>query len=139
DQKALKVMGKSYVIGVDCGSDAARSVLVDAGNGQEISSAVFYYPRGKRGEFCEPAASQFRQRPLGHIEGLETTIRACLEKAGDPAIAKAVKAISVDTTGSTPVAVDERGVPLSLTEKFADNPNAMFVLWKDHTAVREAQ
>src|SRR5690606_6678319 len=120
-------------------SDSVRSVLVDAGNGQEISSSVFYYPRWKRGEFCDPASSQFRQHPLDYIEGLETTIRACLEKAGDPAIAKAVKAISVDTTGSTPVAVDERGVPLSLTEKFADNPNAMFVLWKDHTAVREAQ
>ncbi|HLS96776.1 MAG TPA: ribulokinase [Sphingobacterium sp.] len=132
-------MSKSYVIGVDYGSDSVRSVLVDAGNGQEISSSVFYYPRWKRGEFCDPASSQFRQHPLDYIEGLETTIRACLEKAGDPAIAKAVKAISVDTTGSTPVAVDERGVPLSLTEKFADNPNAMFVLWKDHTAVREAQ
>src|SRR5690606_12268677 len=74
-----------------------------------------------------------------YIEGLESTIKSCLEKVGNPDIAKAVKAISVDSTGSTPVAVDERGVPLALSERFADNPNAMFVLWKDHTAVKEAQ
>ncbi|MFD1768624.1 ribulokinase [Sphingobacterium suaedae] len=132
-------MNNSYVIGVDYGSDSVRSVLVDAGNGREISSAVFYYPRWKRGEYCDASSSQFRQHPLDYIEGLETTIRECLRKAGDVDIAKAVKAISVDTTGSTPVAVNEQGIPLALLDQFADNPNAMFVLWKDHTAVHEAQ
>lgn len=127
------------MIGLDYGSDSVRSVLVDAANGEELSSAVFYYPRWNSGKFCDPMTNQFRQHPLDYIEGLESTIKSCLEKVGNSDIAKAVKAISVDSTGSTPVAVDERGVPLALSERFADNPNAMFVLWKDHTAVKEAQ
>ena len=132
-------MNKSYVIGVDYGSDSVRSVLVDAGNGAEISSSVFYYPRWKKGLFCDATTSQFRQHPLDYIEGLEATIKDCLQKSGVPAIGQAVKAISIDTTGSTPVAVNEQGVPLALLDEFKDNPNAMFVLWKDHTAVEEAR
>lgn len=132
-------MEKSYVIGLDYGSDSVRAVLVDASNGNEIASSVFYYPRWKKEEFCDASASQFRQHPLDYIEGLEATIKDCLKKSEGILTAGQVKAISVDTTGSTPVAVDERGVPLALLDEFADNPNAMFVLWKDHTAVQEAQ
>ena len=128
-------MEKSYVIGLDYGSDSVRAVLVDAANGQDLSSSVFYYPRWKKGAFCNPVSNQFRQHPLDYIEGLEASIKECIAKAGGAAIAKQVKAISVDTTGSTPVAVNEQGTPLALLDDFADNPNAMFVLWKDHTAV----
>lgn len=128
---------EAYVIGIDYGTDSVRSVLTDAANGSEIASAVFYYPRWKAGKYCIPARNQFRQHPLDYIEGLETTITDCLRKAG-PAAAAKVKAISVDTTGSTPVAVDRSGTPLALLPAFEHNPNAMFVLWKDHTATKEA-
>ncbi|MDQ7950019.1 MAG: ribulokinase [Pedobacter sp.] len=128
----------NYVIGVDYGTDSVRSVLVDAANGNEISSAVFLYPRWQKGLYCNPAKNQFRQHPLDYIEGLIHTIKACLQKSGDPAIAQKIRSISVDTTGSTPIAVDGHGVPLSLKPGFEENPNAMFVLWKDHTAIKEA-
>lgn len=127
----------SYVIGVDYGTDSVRSLLVDASNGAEIASSVFYYPRWKKGLYCNPAANQFRQHPLDYIEGLEVTIKDCLQKAGVE-VARNVKGISIDTTGSTPVAVDQTGTPLALLPAFAENPNAMFVLWKDHTSTKEA-
>ncbi|KYP13914.1 ribulokinase [Flavihumibacter sp. CACIAM 22H1] len=131
-------MSTSFVIGVDYGTDSVRSVLVNAHNGEEIAASVYYYPRWRDGLYCDSTLSQFRQHPLDYIEGLEQTIRDCLQKAG-PAAADHVKAISVDTTGSTPVAVNAAGVPLALLPEFEQNPNAMFVLWKDHTAVKEAE
>ena len=131
-------MGKdNFVIGVDYGTDSVRSIIVNTGNGQEIASAVFYYPRWKDGLYCNPYENRFRQHPRDYIEGLGQTIRTCLAQAG-PEVARQVKAISVDTTGSTPVAVDETGTPLGLLPAFEENPNALFVLWKDHTAVEEA-
>ncbi|SKB84347.1 L-ribulokinase [Parapedobacter luteus] len=130
-------MDISYVIGVDFGTDSVRSVLVSTADGTEIATSVFEYPRWKAGLYCNPAQNQFRQHPLDYIEGLEYTIRSCVTQAGNT-IAKNVVGISVDTTGSTPVAVDQQGMPLSLRPEFADNPNAMFVLWKDHTSVKEA-
>lgn len=126
-----------FVIGVDYGTDSVRSVLVDARNGRELAASVFMYPRWQQGLYCNPAVNQFRQHPLDYIEGLEYTIKDCLKKAGGNAAA-ALKAISVDTTGSTPVAVNKQGVPLALLPGFEINPNGMFVLWKDHTSVKEA-
>jgi L-ribulokinase len=132
-------MGKSkYTIGVDYGSDSVRSILVDTSTGKELADSVFYYPRWKEGKYCKPAENQFRQHPLDYIEGLIFNMEEIASKV-TPDILQNVVAISVDTTGSTPVAVNEHGVPLSLTPGFEENPNAMFVLWKDHTAVGEAE
>ncbi len=128
---------ESFVIGVDYGTDSVRAVLVNAANGNEVATSVFYYPRWKKQLYCNATNSQFRQHPLDYIEGLEATITQCLQTAGKD-VAALVKAISVDTTGSTPIAVNKQGVPLSLLPEFAENPNAMFVLWKDHTSVKEA-
>jgi len=129
----------NYVIGVDYGSDSVRSVIVDAQNGRELASSVFYYPRWQQGLYCDAPQNQFRQHPLDYIEGLEYTIKDCIQKAGGAVIAAGIKAIAVDTTGSTPVAVDESGTPLALKPGFETNPHAMFVLWKDHTGIKEAQ
>ena len=127
----------SFVIGVDYGTDSVRAVIVDAGNGAEVASSVFHYPRWRDGKYCIPEHNQFRQHPLDYLEGLEHTIKDCVAMAGNE-VASTIKGIAVDTTGSSPIAVDKTGTPLALVPGFEDNPNAMFVLWKDHTATSEA-
>ncbi|MHC4884480.1 MAG: ribulokinase [Planctomycetota bacterium] len=127
----------SYVIGVDFGSDSVRAIVVNAQTGEELGDQVHNYARWAEGKYCVPAESQFRQHPLDYMEGLESAIKGALAKSPE-GVAAEVKGIGVDTTGSTPVAVNKEGVPLALLDEFAENPNAMFFLWKDHTALKEA-
>jgi len=131
-------MSEKYTIGLDYGTDSVRSLIVNVNTGEEVASAVYSYPRWKNGKYCNAPVNQFRQHPKDYLEGLEFTITEALKQAPS-GVAENIVGISVDTTGSTPVAVDEKGVPLSLTNGFEENPNAMFVLWKDHTAVKEAE
>lgn len=129
---------KNYVIGVDFGTRSVRSIIIDAENGQFMATSEFTYPRWERTEFCDSAKNQYRQHPKDYIEGIETTVIGCLNKV--PSIVRGnIRSISIDTTGSTPVAVNKNGVPLSLLPEFEENPNAMFFLWKDHTAIKEAE
>jgi L-ribulokinase len=130
-------MADKYVIGIDYGTDSVRSVVVNTSNGEFAGSFVFDYPRWKRGLFCDPAENRFRQHPLDYIEGLEQSVRGALNGLSKD-ITQNIAGITVDTTGSTPVAVDREGIPLSLKREFEEDPDAMFVLWKDHTAVGEA-
>ncbi|RYY18539.1 MAG: ribulokinase [Chitinophagaceae bacterium] len=130
-------MPENFVIGVDYGTDSVRTIILNASNGAMVASSIFQYPRWRDGLFCDPAANQFRQHPLDYIEGLEASIGECLKAAGET-VRKNITAISIDTTGSTPVAVTREGQPLALLPAFENNPDAMFVLWKDHTATLEA-
>ena len=124
----------AYVIGLDYGTDSARALLVDARTGAEIAQAVHYYPRWKQGQYCNPTKNQFRQHPLDHLESLEATVKAVAAKVP----AEQILGLAIDTTGSTPGPVNEQGQLLGMLPEFAENPNALFILWKDHTALTEA-
>lgn len=126
----------NYCIGVDYGTDSVRCIIEDTTNGNEMASAVFYFPRWKAGLYCDSSINQFRQHPLDYIEGLVHVIKHSLAEAG-PNVRANIKAISIATTGSTTIAVDETGTPLSLLSSFENDPDAMFVLWKDHSSVNE--
>jgi L-ribulokinase len=131
-------MRSTYTIGVDYGTDSVRALLVNNQTGENIGTAVHYYERWKQGLFCNPSISQFRQHPLDYLEGLEGAIKGALSGISLE-IKQNIVGISIDTTGSTPVAVDENGTPLALLPEFSENPNGMFILWKDHTANAEAE
>ena len=129
---------KKYVIGLDYGSDSCRALLVNAITGEELATSIYLYERWNEGKFCNPSLNQYRQHPLDYIEGLQKTVREVVETLPLDERSK-IAAISFDTTASTPIVIDKNGIPLALLPEFADNPNAMFVLWKDHTAINEAE
>src|SRR5690606_10354528 len=101
------------VIGLDFGTDSVRAMLVDATNGEEIRTAIHLYSRWAKGLYCDADLSQFRQHPLDYLEGMERSIREMLAGCSAGIVAN-IAGISIDTTGSTPVAVDRNGMPLAL-------------------------
>lgn len=130
-------MEEKIVIGFEYGSDSAHAIVVNALNGDILASSVKLYPRWKMGLYCNPKINQYRQHPMDYLEVLEDSVREALGKC-PPGTAEKVQGIAFNTTGSTPVFTDETGTPLALLPEFFENPNAMFILWKDHTAVKEA-
>jgi L-ribulokinase len=125
-----------HVIGLDYGTDSVRAVLINAKNGEVQAEKVHWYQRWKQGLYCNPVKNQFRQHPLDHIEGVEHIIKSIVKEINHNNIY--INGICIDTTGSSPLPVDANGTALALIPGFESDPNAMMVLWKDHTAVKEA-
>lgn len=132
-----------YAIGLDFGTNSCRALIVSLQKGREVASHVYSYPSGKDGVIIDPSDPNLaRQNPKDYLLGIENTIIESLKKAGgkDPSfVAADIIGIGVDTTGSSPLPVDENGNPLCFHDKFKDNPNAMVWLWKDHTSFAEAE
>ncbi len=129
---------EKLVIGLDFGTDSVRAVIVNPADGKELSSAVAWYPRWKSGLYCNPRINQYRQHPQDYLDSMTSVVKDAVAAAPSGTHAR-IAGISFDTTGSTPVMVDRSGTPLALLPEFSENPNAMFVLWKDHTGIGEAE
>ncbi|HPX13533.1 MAG TPA: ribulokinase [Treponemataceae bacterium] len=132
-----------YVAGADFGSDSVRVVILDAADGTVMGQSVSYYPRWKKGLYCDPRENRFRQHPKDYLESLTEAIQGAVTEAKQKmpqpdTLSNRLRAFCIDTTGSTPVLADATGTPLALLPEFAEDPDAMFILWKDHTSVREA-
>lgn len=130
-------ISNNLVIGVDYGTDSARAILMDAETGEELALSVKEYPRWKKGMYCDPVNYQFRHHPLDYVEVLEYIINEVVSTV--PVAKERVKALAIDVTCSTPVVVDKEGTPLALREDFLDDPNGMFILWKDHTGIKDCE
>lgn len=131
-----------YVLGADFGSDSVRVVVLDAADGSVAGQEVAYYPRWKTGAYCDPRSDRFRQHPKDYTESLTLAVKGALSQACvnvNAEVSGKVRAISVDTTGSTPCFADRNGTPLALLPEFAGESDAMFILWKDHSSVAEAE
>ncbi|MGB2937616.1 MAG: ribulokinase [Phycisphaerae bacterium] len=131
-----------YSIGLDYGTNSVRVIVANIANGREVGEAVWNYAHGHHGVIlsCDPNLA--RQRPADYVKGAEVTITKALTAAKTKVKGfkpEQVIGMGVDTTGSTPLPVDETGRPLAFQKRFASNPAAMAWLWKDHTSVAEAE
>jgi L-ribulokinase len=134
-------MSAQYTIGLDYGTNSVRALLVNTANGKEVGTAVWGYANGTAGVILSRDPNLARQHPADYIKGAEVTIKKALADAKKNVRGfnpEQVVGIGVDTTGSTPLPVDQNGQPLAFHRKFARNPAAMAWLWKDHTGVAEA-
>ncbi len=129
-------------IGLDYGTNSVRCLVVDTANGNELGTAVWNYATGDKGIILDKSDHNVaRQNPADYLKGLEVTIKQALKlaaKADKRFSPDQIVGIGVDTTGSTPIPVDENGTPLAMLPQFKKNPNAAVWLWKDHTGYAEA-
>jgi L-ribulokinase len=132
---------KGYAIGVDYGTNSCRALLVDVRDGRELAMHVFPYPTGEAGILLDRRDPNVaRQNPADYIAGFVTCVASVVHQARKVKgfSPDQVVGIGVDTTGSTPIPVDDKGLPLAMTKKFARHPAAQAWLWKDHTGHAEA-
>ncbi len=131
----------SYTIGLDYGTGSVRAILVST-TGEEVAAHVYDYPHGAAGVVISQRDPNLaRQHPRDYETGAEAAVKGVLKEGAEK---KGVRpeeiiGIGVDTTGSTPLPVDSHGVPLAYDKRFADDPNALAWLWKDHTSHAEAE
>ena len=134
-------MANQYTIGLDYGTNSVRAIIVNVVNGAEVATAMWAYAHGTQGVILSRDPNLARQHPLDYLTSAEITIKQALSAAKKVVkgfTGQQVIGIGVDTTGSTPLPVDQTGQPLAFNKKWANHPAAMAWLWKDHTGVAEA-
>lgn len=134
-------MNSPFAIGVDFGTNSARAIVVRCSDGAEFGTGVAGYPSGRQGVILDPSDPNVaRQHPGDYLKTLERCIgdalAAAMKRRGFAP--DAVVGIGVDSTGSSPIPVDERNRALGMRREWRKNPNAQCWLWKDHTSYHEA-
>ncbi|NOX65969.1 MAG: ribulokinase [Chlorobi bacterium] len=134
-------MNDVYALGIDFGTNSVRALVLNLTNGEEISSSVSNYKNGNSGILLDennPLVA--RQYPGDYLESMEIAVKAAVTEAiGKNISIDEIVGIGVDTTGSTPIPVDEDLVPLALKDEFKNNLNAQAWLWKDHSSIEESE
>ena len=132
---------RRFSIGVDYGTNSVRALVVDVSDGSEVGTHVYNYPSGEAGILLDPKDPNLaRQNPADYIEGFHESVRRAIQaaKRAPGFRPENVVGIGIDTTGSTPIPVDQTGLPIALQAEFHNELAAHAWLWKDHTGHAEA-
>ena len=133
----------AYALGLDFGTSSVRAVVAAIDDGRVLGSAVAAFSSGEDGVITRPGEPHLaRQDPADHLACLERCALAALAEAEQEETGFArsqLVGVGVDTTGSTPLPLDDSLRPLGMDPAFRDDPAAMAWLWKDHTAAAEAR
>src|ERR1700740_1691898 len=125
--KAAATPDAQFTLGLDYGPNSVRALIVRCADGAEFGTCVVNYPSGHQGVLLDPRDHHLaRQHPGDYLFGLEQSVKGAVAQAGKQRGFDAAKivGIGVDTTGSSPIPVDAKNVPLALDKKWKKNLNA---------------
>ncbi len=130
-----------YTLGLDYGTNSVRALIVRCEDGKEMASAVAPYRSGKQGILLDTRDHHSaRQHPGDYLRGLEEAVSTALAMARKAKgfTVEQIIGLGVDSTGSSPIPVDDRNRALGMLPAWKKNRAAQCWLWKDHTSWREA-
>ncbi|WP_075078056.1 ribulokinase [Terrimicrobium sacchariphilum] len=127
-------------LGIDYGTNSVRALIVDCADGRELGSCIVDYPSGHQGVLLDPRNHHLaRQNPADYILGLEKAVQGAVRQAKEKGFSPdTLVGIGVDTTGSSPLPVDEKNGALGMVPRWSEHLAAQCWLWKDHTSHEEA-
>ena len=130
-----------YSVGIDFGTESARTVLVDLSNGEEVATAVLSYVDGVIDEKLPGTDIRLEpdwalQNPADYVRAVKVTIPQVLGESGVDG--DDVIGIGIDFTSCTMLPTKLDGTPLCDLSEYRSNPHAWVKLWKHHAAQPEA-
>jgi L-ribulokinase len=130
-----------YTIGIDFGTESARALVVDAGTGRSLASAVAEYRHGVIDDRLpgtgQPLGAEWAlQHPADWLEAMTSAVRQAVAQAGVPV--EEIVGLGIDFTACTVLPVQQDGTPLALREGWGALPHAWPKLWKHHASQPQA-
>lgn len=122
-------MTRSYIIGLDYGSESARGVLIDVATGEQVGSHTHTYRHGIMTRALPDGTPLARAWALQNAADYIEAAEEILETLGRE---KTVMSIGIGFTASSPMPATEKGVALS--ELRPGDPHAFVKLWKHGAA-----
>ena len=121
-------MSRSFIIGLDYGTESARGVLLDAVTGEQIASHSHSYRHGVMTRLADGKMLP----PLWALQDAADYVEAAEAILSELARGRVVEAIGLGFTASSPMPSTAQGVALS--QLHPGDPHAYVKLWKHGAA-----